>query len=56
LFQKFVNVKSRGIGLGLAVCKGLIEAHGGKIWAEFEAGSSRFIFSLPLTAYVDSED
>ena len=37
-----------GVGLGLAICKSILTAHGGKIWAESETGKgSRFIFTLP---------
>jgi two-component system sensor histidine kinase KdpD len=39
---------TRGSGLGLAIAKGLVEAHGGKIWAENRVGGgARFVFTLP---------
>jgi signal transduction histidine kinase len=58
LFTKFVtksNDGSGGIGLGLYICKGIIEAHGGKIWAENNNGDGNLgetgatlSFSLPI--------
>ena len=38
-----------GAGLGLAIARGLVEAHGGTIWAESRAdGGARFVFALPI--------
>lgn len=53
IFSKFVRgakeSNKTGVGLGLAICSAIVEAHGGRIWAVHgTTGGARFVFSLPL--------
>ena len=49
LFTKFASKSYKGTGLGLFISKGIIEAHGGKIWGENnpDGRGAKFSFSLP---------
>jgi two-component system, OmpR family, sensor histidine kinase VicK len=50
LFSKFATKSDKGTGLGLFISKSIIEAHGGKIWAEngVDGKGATFSFSLPI--------
>ena len=52
LFSKFATKSDTGSGLGLNISKGIVEAHGGRIWAGNNSdgkGGATFAFSLPIT-------
>lgn len=52
IFEKFYQLhpdREGGVGLGLTICQGIIESHGGRIWVESRSGSgSIFRFTLPI--------
>ncbi|MFL6409521.1 MAG: sensor histidine kinase, partial [Nitrososphaeraceae archaeon] len=50
LFTKFATKSYKGTGLGLFISKSIVEAHGGKIWAEnnTDGKGATFSFSLPI--------
>lgn len=54
LFQPFVTTKRNGMGVGLSISRTIVEAHGGRIWAENNpGGGTRFCFTLPA---IDEEE
>ena len=62
IFDRFYRIEERlekdpgGLGLGLSLCKALVEAHGGKIWVESQVGEgSTFYFVIPLKGNKKSE-
>jgi signal transduction histidine kinase len=61
LFSKFVSKSYQGTGLGLFICKSIVQAHGGRIWAENnnfngdKNGGAIVTFSLPAATIMDGD-
>jgi two-component system sensor kinase FixL len=49
LFTAFVSTKGDGMGVGLSICRTIIENNGGRIWAESSGAGTSFFFTLPRT-------
>ncbi len=54
IFESFYSTKASGLGVGLAICRKLVEAHGGRLWASHDpGGGALFRFTIPIAANGD---
>jgi len=56
LFDPFFTTRPGGLGMGLAICRRIVAAHGGRIWGENTGSGARFSFTLPLARLEQGHD
>ncbi len=54
VFDAFFTTKDKGMGMGLAICRSIIDAHGGTLRAcNARSGGAMFVFTLPVVAELE---
>jgi signal transduction histidine kinase len=58
VFEAFYSTKTDGIGMGLSICRSIVEAHGGRIWvsAPDSGAGGEFKFTLPTVERTPDHD